>query len=88
MDFTLHVRTGHGAQNMIEDPLGVPNVLVRVSQELVLRSKDAFVMLFPGFTGQLVIFSFLCSQFLSHQDEASFLSPSFVVFTFYKVICM
>ena len=55
MDFTLHVRTGHGAQNMIEDPLGVPNVLVRVPQELVLRSKDAVVMLFLSFTEQLVM---------------------------------
>ena len=54
-EWTLHVRTGHGAQNMIEDPLGVPNVLVRVPQELVLRSKDAVVMLFFSFTGQLVM---------------------------------
>ena len=38
-EWTLHVGAGHRTQNMIEDPRRVPDILVRVHQELVLRNK-------------------------------------------------
>ena len=40
-EWTLHVGAGHRTQNMIENSRRVPDILVRVHQELVLRNiKD------------------------------------------------